>query len=193
MVEFIGVMVKTYKINIAGMERALTLCSIYDDLYIGAFIIVGDPSLSEHCARELLKIAPEFDYVLTAETKGIPLVHEMARQRGDAKYIVARKSKKLYMVDPFFVEVQSITTAARQKLYLDQLDVETMKGKKVLIVDDVISTGKSLEALEELAERCGANVVGKMAILAEGEAADRDDILFLEKLPLFNAEGEPIS
>ncbi len=193
MVELIGVIVKTYKINIAGMERNLPLCAINDDLYIGAFIIVGDPALSEHCARELLKIAPEFDYVLTAETKGIPLVHEMGRQRGDSKYIVARKSKKLYMRNPFYVEVQSITTEAKQKLYLDEEDVKIMQGKKVLIVDDVISTGKSLEALEDLAEHCGANIVGKMAILAEGEAADRDDILFLEKLPLFNGAGEPIS
>ena len=193
MVELIGVIVKTYKINIAGMERNLPLCASNDDLYIGAFIIVGDPALSEHCARELLKIAPEFDYVLTAETKGIPLVHEMGRQRGDSKYIVARKSKKLYMRNPFYVEVQSITTEAKQKLYLDEEDVKIMQGKKVLIVDDVISTGKSLEALEDLAEHCGANIVGKMAILAEGEAADRDDILFLEKLPLFNGAGEPIS
>ena len=193
MVELIGVIVKTYKINIAGMERNLPLCAINDDLYIGAFIIVGDPALSEHCARELLKIAPEFDYVLTAETKGIPLVHEMGRQRGDSKYIVARKSKKLYMRNPFYVEVQSITTEAKQKLYLDEEDVKIMQGKKVLIVDDVISTGKSLEALEDLAEHCGANIVGQMAILAEGEAADRDDILFLEKLPLFNGAGEPIS
>ena len=133
MVELIGVIVKTYKINIAGMERNLPLCAINDDLYIGAFIIVGDPALSEHCARELLKIAPEFDYVLTAETKGIPLVHEMGRQRGDSKYIVARKSKKLYMRNPFYVEVQSITTEAKQKLYLDEEDVKIMQGKKVLI------------------------------------------------------------
>ncbi len=174
------------------MERDLPICPIGGDLAIGAFIIVGDPQISVHCARELLKKAPEFDYVLTAETKGIPLVHEMARQRGDSKYIVARKSKKLYMVDPFFVEVQSITTEAKQRLYLDKLDLETLRGKRVLIVDDVISTGKSLEALEALAEMCEANVVGKMAILAEGDAIDRKDIIYLQKLPLFNADGQAL-
>ena len=143
-------------------------------------------------ARELIKIAPEHDVIITSESKGIPLVYEMARQLGVNKYIVARKMQKLYMSDIFACEVTSITTAQKQMLYLDGKDAEFMKGKRVLIVDDVISTGESLRAIEELVSHAGGNVVGKMAILAEGDAKDRDDIKYLEPLPLFNAEGEPI-
>lgn len=178
-----------YKMNIAGLDRALPLCKVTDDLYIGAFVILGDAELSVACARDLLKKAPEYDYIITAEAKGIPLAHEMARQHGDKKYFIARKKPKLYMTGVLEVTVNSITTAGQQKLYLDTADAQMMKGKKILIVDDVISTGESLSAIEDLVKQTGGEICGKMTILAEGDAQDRDDIIYLEKLPLFNPDG----
>ena len=178
-----------YKMNIAGLDRALPLCRVTDDLYIGAFVIFGDAELTVACAGELLKKAPEYDYLITAEAKGIPLIHEMARQHGDSKYFLARKKPKLYMTGVLEVTVKSITTAGEQKLYLDTADAEMMKGKKILIIDDVISTGESLYAIEQLVEQAGGIVCGKMTILAEGDAQDREDIIYLEKLPLFNPDG----
>lgn len=185
-------MSKTYKLHVAGLERDLPLCPLNENLYIGAFIIFGDVELTCACARELLKIAPEHDIMITSESKGIPLLYEMARQAGENKYIVARKMQKLYMEDVFSCEVNSITTAKKQTLYLDGKDAEMMRGKRVLIIDDVISTGESLRAIEELVKHAGGNIVGKMAILAEGDAKDRDDIKYLEVLPLFDAEGNEI-
>lgn len=181
-----------YPITIAGVKRELKLCPLNEKLYIGAFVIIGDPELTEKAAEALLKKAPEYDYILSAESKGIPLAHEMARQNKDAKYVVARKSTKLYMSDVLDVEVNSITTARTQHLYIDGADAKMMRGKRVLIVDDVISTGESLKSLEALVNATGAEIVGRMAILAEGEAADRDDIIYLEKLPLFDANGDAI-
>lgn len=178
-----------YKMKIAGLDRALPLCKISDELYIGAFVIFGDPELTVACAKELLKLAPEYDYLITAEAKGIPLIHEMARQHGDKKYFIVRKKPKLYMTGVLEVNVHSITTAGEQKLYLDTADAAMMKGKKILIVDDVISTGDSLHAIEELVKQTGAEICGRMAILAEGDAQDRKDIIYLEKLPLFNPDG----
>ncbi len=178
-----------HHMTIAGLERDLPICPVTDDLYIAGFVIFGDPELTVACAAELLKRAPEYDYILTAEAKGIPLAHEMARQAGDAKYILARKGPKLYMRDILEVSVRSITTAKEQHLYLDGADAALMKGKRILIVDDVISTGESLAALEALAERCGGNICGRMAILAEGDAQDREDLIYLEKLPLFYPDG----
>ena len=178
-----------YRMTIAGLERDLPICKVTDTLYIAGFVIFGDQELTVACARELLEKAPEYDYILTAEAKGIPLAHEMARQAGDAKYILARKGPKLYMRDIFEVSVQSITTATEQKLYLDGVDAELMKGKRILLVDDVISTGESLRALEALVEKAGGNICGRMAILAEGDAQDRADLIYLEKLPLFNPDG----
>ena len=178
-----------YTMNIAGLERHLPICKVTDQLYIAGFVIFGDQELTVACARDLLKIAPEYDYILTAEAKGIPLAHEMARQAGRAKYILARKAPKLYMRDVFGVTVQSITTAKEQKLYLDGADAELIKGKRIMIVDDVISTGESLAALEVLVEKAGGIVCGKMAILVEGDAQSRDDLLYLEKLPLFHPDG----
>ena len=182
-----------YEMTIAGCKRQLPLCKLNDDLMIGAFVIFGDAELTVACARELLKKAPEYDYLLTAEAKGIPLIHEMARQHGDKKYFVARKNPKLYMTGVFEVDVHSITTAKEQRLYLDTADAELMKGKKILLLDDVISTGESLSALEQLVHKAGGIICGKMTILAEGDAQDRDDIVYLEKLPLFNSKGEPIA
>ena len=182
----------TYPMNVAGLHRELPICRVNDDLYIGAFVIFGDCELTIACASELLKRAPEYDYIITAESKGIPLAYEMARQKGDSKWMLARKGAKLYMKDILCVEVKSITTAASQKLYLDGEDAAMMKGKRILVVDDVISTGESLAALEALVEKAGGEIVGRMAILAEGDAQDREDIIYLEKLPLFNAKGEVI-
>lgn len=181
-----------YPLEVAGLKRQLPMFPIADDLYIAAFILLGDQELTVHCAEALLKKAPEYDYILTAEAKGIPLVHEMARQAGAERYFVARKKMKLYMGDAIDVDVQSITTAGMQKLYLTEEDANLMKGKRVLIVDDVISTGKSLEALEKLVEKAGGVICGRMAVLAEGDAAQRDDITFLEPLPLFNKKGEAL-
>lgn len=181
-----------YKMKIAGLERALPLCPISDELQIGAFVIFGDVELTVACARELLKKAPDYDYLITAESKGIPLVYEMARQHKDSFWFLARKSAKLYMKDVLSVEVQSITTAAKQVLYLDGEHAAMMKGKRILIIDDVISTGESLHAIETLVEKAGGIVCGKMTILAEGDAQQRDDIIYLEKLPLFNKDGQPL-
>ncbi len=178
-----------YPIKIAGIDRKLPICRVTDDLYIGAFVIFGDAELTVASAKALLENAPEYDYIITAEAKGIPLIHEMARQAGDEKYMLARKAPKLYMTGVFEVNVNSITTAKEQKLYLDIEDANMMKGKRILIVDDVISTGESLRAVETLVEKAGGIICGRMAILAEGDAADRDDIIYLEKLPLFNADG----
>jgi adenine phosphoribosyltransferase len=178
-----------YRMKVAGLERDLPLCPISEDLYIGAFILFGDVELTERCAEELAKLAPEHDLLLTAESKGIPLILAMSRCLGENRYVLARKSVKLYMKDVLKCETKSITTGHVQTLYIDGDDAEFMKGKRVLIVDDVISTGESLEALETLVKNAGGNIVGKMAVLAEGEAADRDDIIFLEPLPLFNADG----
>ena len=178
-----------YNMKIAGLDRALPICKVTDDLYIAGFVIFGDPELTTACAKELLAKAPEFDYMITAEAKGIPLIHEMARLNGNQRYILARKGPKLYMTNIISVTVQSITTAKEQKLYLDGADAERMKGKRILIVDDVISTGESLRAIEELVHSAGGNIVGKMTILAEGDAIDSGDITYLEPLPLFNADG----
>ncbi len=178
-----------HKMTIAGLERALPICRVTDDLYIGAFVIFGDPELTTACARELLAKAPEFDYMITAEAKGIPLIHEMARLNNNQRYMLARKGPKLYMRDIISSTVRSITTAKEQTLYLDGNDAKLMKGKRVLIVDDVISTGESLYSLEKLVTEAGAQIVGRMAILAEGDAINRDDIIYLEKLPLFNSDG----
>ena len=181
-----------YKMTIAGCERALPLCPISDELNIGAFVIFGDPELTTACAVELNKRAPEHDVMITAESKGIPLICEMARLQGNKRYILARKAPKLYMRNVFVSEVRSITTDHVQTLCLDGNDAEYMKGKRVIIVDDVISTGESLRALEELVHKAGGEVVARMAILAEGDATERDDIVYLEKLPLFDKNGTPI-
>ena len=183
---------KYYNMKIAGLDRALPLCPINDDLYIGAFVIFGDPELTTAASKALLEKAPEYDYIITAESKGIPIAHEMARLAGNQKYFLARKKPKLYMTGVFEVTVNSITTEGEQKLYLDRADAELMAGKRILIVDDVISTGESLRAIEELVIAAGGNIVGKMTILAEGDAQQRDDIIYLEPLPLFNGNGDAI-
>lgn len=179
-----------YTMTIAGLERKLPICPVNDSLSIGAFVIFGDPELTVAAAAELLKKAPEYDYMITAEAKGIPLIHEMARQAGNQRYFLARKGPKLYMSGVFESSVRSITTAKEQHLYLDAADAALMKGKKILIIDDVISTGESLKAIEALVEKAGGEICGRMAILAEGDSISREDIIYLEPLPLFKPNGE---
>lgn len=179
----------SYEIDIAGLKRELPICRVSDDVYIGAFVLFGDVELTVHCASELLKLAPEYDFLLAPEAKSIPLLYEMARQSGENKYIVARKSPKNYMTGFFETEVNSITTEGVQKLVIDTADAELIKDKRVLIIDDVISTGDSLRAVEELVNQAGGIIAGKMFVLAEGDSANRDDVTFLQKLPLFNPDG----
>ena len=183
---------KAYTMKIAGLERDLPLCPINDKLYIGAFVMFGDVELTKAVATEFLKKAPEHDIMITAESKGIPLLYEMARQSGESNYIVARKGPKLYMQNVHTTYVNSITTENKQMLCLGESDMQAMNGKRVLIVDDVISTGESLLAIEKLVKEVGGEIVGRMAVLAEGDAAKRDDIIFLEPLPLFDGEGNPL-
>ena len=181
-----------YEITLGGVKRELPLCPLTDDLYIGSFVTIGDPELTTACAAELIKLAPEYDYIITAEAKGIPVAHEMSRLEGNRRYFLARKSPKLYMSGVFEVYVRSITTAKMQKLYLDQADADMMRGKRILIVDDVVSTGESLTSLEQLVEKAGGIICGRMCILAEGEAAKREDLIYLAQLPLFDKDGNPL-
>ncbi|MBR4318773.1 MAG: adenine phosphoribosyltransferase [Oscillospiraceae bacterium] len=177
-------MAEYYEMKIAGLDRKLKKCPVNEKLDIAAFIMFSDVEVTVKSAEQLLAKVPEFDVILTAESKGIPLAYEMARQSGK-NYVVARKSVKLYMQNVVSVNVKSITTANEQVLHLDGEKAELLKGKKVLIVDDVISTGESLKALEYLVEKAGGTVAGKTAVLAEGDASERTDIIYLEKLPLF--------
>lgn len=180
-----------YEMKVAGLTRKLPVFKLNDEMSIAAFVIFGDVELTVACARELIKIMPEHDIMITAEAKSIPLIHEIARQKGENNYIVARKALKVYMKDPVGVEVNSITTTKKQNLYIDKEDMEAMNGKRVIILDDVISTGESLRAVEKLVKIAGGTIVGRMAVLAEGDAKYRDDITFLEYLPLLDAEGNP--
>ncbi len=177
---------KFYTLKVAGLERQLPICPINEKVYIAGFVMFSDVELTVACAKALIKKVPKHDVIVTAESKGIPLAYEMARQLKE-KYIVARKMNKLYMQSPIHVEVKSITTEKLQMLYLDSTEADYLTGKRVLIVDDVISTGESLRALETLVNSAGGQIVGKAAVLAEGDAADRKDIIYLEKLPMFFA------
>lgn len=172
-----------YRVKVAGLERDLIRCPLNDKIDIAGFIVFGDVELTVRASEELLKKCPDFDYIVTPEAKSIPIAYEMSRQSGK-KYFVARKKKKLYMKDPVCVEVRSITTEAVQTLIMDSLEGEQLRDKKIIIVDDVISTGESLRAVEALVSKFGAEIVAKCAVFAEGDAAERDDIIFLEKLPL---------
>lgn len=177
-----------YKINIAGLDRFLPLCRVNDDLYIGAFVMFGDVEITMKASSELLKRAPEFDVIITAESKGIPLAYEMSRMSGKP-YVVARKESKLYMKDIVKVSDRSITTAHDQELCLGKSDCELMEGKQILIVDDVVSTGGSMEAISSLVTAVGGIIAAKMAVLAESDSMMRKDMIYLENLPLFNPDG----
>ncbi len=182
-----------YPINIAGVQRDLRLFSVNDNLKIAAFILFGDVEVTVASAKALLEKAPEYDILVTAEAKSIPLISEMARQAGDNDYIIARKAPKVYMENILKVNVNSITTQKEQILCIGDTEVSKMKGRRCLIVDDVISTGESLAAVEELVKAAGGIIVGKMAVLAEGDAANRDDIIYLNPLPLFDKEGNELN
>ena len=182
----------TYTLSVAGLKRELPLFKVNDNLQIAAFILFGDVELTECCAKALLEKAPECDIMITAEAKSIPLIYEMARQSGNNRYVIARKRPKVYMKNLISVSVNSITTHGEQMLYIGEDDVELLKGKRVLIIDDVISTGESLKAIEALVEKAGGKVAAKMAVLAEGYSIDRPDIIALEKLPLFDKDGNEI-
>lgn len=177
-----------HKITVAGVTRELPLCPIADDLYIAAFIMLGDIELTKACAKALIEIAPPHDIIVTAETKGIPLAHEMASMLGHKRYVTLRKSQKLYMSDVLSTELDSITTANRQTLFLDNVDARLIKGKQVLIVDDVVSTGNSLNAIVTLVQNAGGEVASKMTVFVEGDAQNMMDIIYLEKLPLFHLD-----
>ncbi len=178
----------SYPIDIAGMKRELPIFPVSDTLSIGAFVIFGDVELTKHCAKELLKLLPPCDYLIAPEAKAIPLIYEMSRESG-IPYLLARKKAKAYMSGVFRVDVKSITTADVQTLVIDKADAARMQGKNIVIIDDVISTGESLRAMETLVSEAGGIVAGRMAVLAEGDAADRKDILFLAPLPLFKPDG----
>jgi adenine phosphoribosyltransferase len=182
-----------YNMNIAGCSRDLPLCKLNDDLMIAGFTPFGDVELTCACAAELLKKAPDFDYLIAPEAKSIPIIHEMARQSGRNTYLLVRKAPKLYMNGVFEAEVRSITTKGTQKLYMDGADAEKIKGKRIIIIDDVISTGESLNAVEQLVRQAGGNIVARMAVLAEGDAVGRKDIIYLAPLPLFDKDGKPIA
>ena len=176
---------KTYTLNVAGLTRELPIIKLSYDLSIASFVILGDTEIVRKTAPIIAKKLPEVDFIVTAEAKGIPLAYEISRVLNLNEYVVARKSVKAYMEEPIEVEVNSITTTNSQKLYLNNQDAKKIKGKRVALVDDVISTGQSLKALERLVEKAGGKVLAKAAILAEGDAKDRKDIIFLEELPLF--------
>lgn len=178
-----------YTIDIAGMKRDLKLFPVSDDLQIAAFILFGDVEITKHTAQKLLEKAPDFDLIVTAEAKSIPLAYEMAIQAGMNDYIIARKGVKVYMEDVIRASVRSITTENVQTLYLGREEADRIRGRRILIIDDVISTGESLRAIEEIVHQAGGNIVGKMAVLAEGDAFDREDITVLAKLPLFDGDG----
>ena len=185
-------MKKFYEMQVAGLTRRLPLCRVNEDLNIAAFVMFGDVELTERCAAALLEKAPQFDVLVTAESKGIMLLYEMAKQSGHNYYVVMRKEAKLYMNDVLTTEVYSITTDHRQTLCMGGDDVEAVRGKRVLLVDDVISTGETLAAMEKLIRTAGGEIAGRMAVLAEGDAIGREDIICLETLPVFDGQGEPV-
>lgn len=174
-----------YDLKVANLERKLPIIRITDSLEIASFVLLGDCEMVLCAAKELQKKIPEVDYLITAEAKGIPLIQELSRLLGMKRYFVARKSIKPYMTEPFVTEVYSITTQERQILCLEKEESEMIHGKRILIVDDVISSGDSIKAMESLIKKAGGKVAGKAAILAEGDSADRKDIIYLEKLPVF--------
>jgi len=177
---------KHYSIEVAGVKRELPVIKINDEISIASFVVLGDTELICAAAKELKEKLPEADIFVTAEAKGIPLAQELARIMDMPKYIVARKSIKSYMQNPIVRKVKSITTKDEQILCLDGIDVEYLKGKKVLLVDDVVSTGESINELKELTKEAGAEVVGKVSILTEGNDDSNSDVIALGNLPVFN-------
>lgn len=177
---------KYHTVDIKGFQAELPILTLPSGLGIAFFNLHGDSVLTEHCAKELAKELTDCDVLITAESKGLQLTHCVARELGQRYYAVARKSKKLYMQDGIEITIKSsITTGKEQKLYLSKHDLDLIKGKKVGIVDDVVSTGASLEGLEELVEKAGGIIHKKAFVLAEAEAADRKDVVYLASIPVF--------
>lgn len=174
-----------YTLKIGDLERKLPIIKLSEDLSIASFVILGDTEIVEKTAPLIAEKLPKIDYIVTAEAKGVPLAYEISKILNLKSYIVARKSVKAYMKDVIEAEVNSITTTNPQKMYLNGEDAEKIKGKNIALIDDVISTGESLSTIEYLVKKAGGNVVAKAAILAEGDAKNRKDIIFLQELPLF--------
>ncbi|SFP45540.1 phosphoribosyltransferase family protein [Salibacterium halotolerans] len=175
----------TYTLQVAGLTRELPVMQVSPEVSIASFVILGDTEMVTAAAPLLAQQLPEVDVLVTAEAKGIPFVHELSKQLGMSRYVVARKSVKPYMTTPLISSAASITTQKEQQLVLDEMDAAFLKGKRAALIDDVISTGESLQALETLVHQAGARVKTKAAILAEGNADQLNDIVFLEKLPVF--------
>lgn len=180
----------TYKLNLLSLERNLPIIKIKKDLAIASFVILGDTELIQIAAKELIKKLDNVDVIVTAEAKGIPLAYEISKLLGMKEFIVARKSIKTYMNNPLIEDVQSITTKEKQFLCLDEVEAKKIKGKNIALIDDVISTGESLKTLESLVEKAGGNIKKRVAILAEGDASNREDIIFIQRLPLFRVEAD---
>lgn len=176
---------KFFTVDLNGFEANLPVLPLPSGVNIAFFNLHGNVRLTEHCGKQLTKLVADCDVLLTAESKGLQLTHVIARELGHEYYAVARKSKKLYMQDGLEVVIKSsITTGTEQKLYLSRHDAELMKGKKVGIIDDVVSTGNSLVGLEKLVEMSDGTICKKAFVLAEGEAAKREDICYLGVIPL---------
>ncbi|MBQ9728652.1 MAG: adenine phosphoribosyltransferase [Clostridia bacterium] len=177
---------KFHTVDIKGFEAQLPILPLPSGISIAFFNLHGDSALTEHCGKMLAKELTDCDVLITAESKGLQLTHCVARELGHRYYAVARKSKKLYMQDGIEITIESsITTGTEQKMYLSKHDVDLLKGKKVGIVDDVVSTGASLSGLELLVEKAGGILHKKAFVLAEEDAADRKDIVYLASIPLF--------
>ena len=181
---------KTYTLHLAGLERQLPLVDISENMAYASFVCISDTELVKAAAPLLAEKIKDCDIVLTAEAKGIALAYEVSKCLGHPCFAVARKSVKSYMKDPISVDVRSITTFDDQKLYLDSADAEKIKDRRVCLLDDVVSTGGSLKALKELCEKAGGIVSCSAALLAEGKAAKRKDLIYLEELPLFHKDEE---
>ena len=177
---------KYHTVDIAGFEAQLPILPLPGGISIAFFNLHGDSSLTEHCGKKLAEQLSDCEVLLTAESKGLQLTHCVARELNQRYYAVARKTKKLYMQDGIELTIESsITTGKAQTFYLSRHDADLLKGKKVGIVDDVVSTGASLKGLEMLVEKAGGIIHKKAFVLAEADAADRTDVIYLAKIPLF--------
>ncbi len=182
-----GFIMKVHTVDIKGFKAELPILPLPSGISIAFFNLHGDNELTEHCGKELAKELSDCEVLITAESKGLQLTHCVARELGQRYYAVARKTKKLYMQDGIEITIESsITTGKEQKLYLSKHDVDLIKGKKVGIVDDVVSTGASLRGLEDLVVKAGGIIHKKAFVLAEADAAERKDVIFLASIPVFS-------
>ena len=177
----------TYAVDIAGVHRELTLFEIKPGLKIAILNILGDTELVQACSKALALRMKDlnFDVLITAEAKSIPLAYALAVEM-KKPYVILRKSYKPYMGKALEFETLSITTGQPQTLYLDEKDIELLENKQVVILDDVISTGSTLQAMRQLCQKAGARVVAEAAIFTEGERAKWSDVISLGHLPVFS-------